>query len=78
MTLPKGLRQSHDVFFYYRVNLALANSMVKSGNTGELPPISTGGTKREDFSISVPLWAYGIVLEGFAEDVSDPDRWYLS
>lgn len=67
--------ETHSMFDQeYRLNI----SMVKSGKSEELPPISIGGTKREDFSVSVPLWAYGIIVEGFAEDISDPDGWYLS
>ncbi len=54
----------------YRLNISFV--MPK---TYELPPISKGGSKRKDFSISGPLCAYGIDDGLLGTNISDPDGW---
>jgi hypothetical protein len=71
--LPKKKHfETHSMFDQeYRLDM----SMVKTGNPVERPPVSLGGKKREDFSISVPLWAYGVDIPDWLTNISDPDGW---
>lgn len=77
LEIESGLPQKKHYELYslfdqeYRLNI----SMVKTGKEIELPPISLGGTKREDFNISVPLWAFGIDVPDWTTSISDPDGW---
>lgn len=76
LEIQQGLPEKKEFDIYsifdrdYRLNISFV--MPK---THELPPISKGGTKREDFIISVPLWAYGIDDELLGRNISDPDGW---
>lgn len=64
--------ETHTIFDQeYRLDM----SMVKTGKSDERPPVSLGGTKRENFTISAPLWAYGIYVPDWVINISDPDGW---
>jgi hypothetical protein len=65
--------ETHSLFDQeYRLDM----SMVKTGEIEiSKPPISVGGNKREDFNISVPLWAYGVDNKLLGTKISDPDGW---
>ena len=76
LEIQQGLPEKKEFDIYsifdrdYRLNISFV--MPK---TYELPAISKGGTKREDFSISVPLWAYGIDDDLLGTNISDSDGW---
>ena len=71
--LPK--KKDFDLYSMFNQEYRLNISNVKTGKEKPLPPISLGGMKRNDFSISVPLWAYGAIIDGWTTDLSDPDGW---
>lgn len=73
--LPKKKR--YDLFSVFDREYRLNISYVKTGEEEIQKPITLGGNKKEDFKISVPLWAVGICIKDklIPDNLTDPDGW---
>ncbi len=72
-SLPK--KKEYELYSFFEREYLLNMSYVRGGVVQPVYEISNITTKKEEFTISVPLWAWGAIIEGWPIKLSDPDGW---
>ena len=74
-SLPK--KKDFELYSFFQREYLLNMSYVRDGTIPPVYEISNIATKKEEFSISVPLWAWGTIIFN-KHNISDPDGWINS